>query len=553
MPPTRPGEEAGSRVIEQGRRLSDSGLWALQRRYYERIGIAAWSERKLPHYVTSNPQIARAVAKMVQGFLRDCLASPDFDPSRPVTIVELAAGSGRFGFYLLKELRKLAAAPPLSHLRVRLIMTDLSEATIGTWRHHPSFAPFVAGGALDFARFDMERDADLTTIVSGETLSAGSAGNPMVFIANYAFDSLKQDAFIIADGRVKEGRVKLTAAQPTRLADLAELPDLTLDFDGVECVGDFYKDRELDRIVRDYGRCLGDTTLLMPVGALSCVAALQRLSGGRMLLLAADKGLATEEDLIDHRTPSLVAHGGCFSFMVNFNAIARFVGGRGGAALLPTVKSHSLQVAAYVLGFDAADLSDTRAAYAEHGQSCGPDDLFTVTQSLWRLADALTLSEIVAFLRSTGHDPTSFVGCAEPLIKALIEEKPARADEIRRLVDATWDNYFLIGEDVDLAFMLASCLYQIGYYEHALRYLEHSLALHGPHAKTYINIAECCHILCRFAPGIAAIEQALALDPDAVAGARAAHQAARGGRPCVTSRGKKPPPTSACRSEVMQA
>ena len=63
------------RVVEQGRRLSESLLWSLQRRYFERAGVAA-------------PQLQ---------------------------IIETGAGTGRFGYYLLRHLDDVPA---------KLVITD---------------------------------------------------------------------------------------------------------------------------------------------------------------------------------------------------------------------------------------------------------------------------------------------------------------------------------------------------------------------------------------------------------------------------------------------
>src|SRR5438067_7126058 len=88
-----PGEAEGegeTRVIlEQDQRLSQSLLWTLQRAFFDRQGIAAWSRGIVPHYITSNTYIARAYAGVVCGFLRDW--RPALDPRQRVYIVELGS------------------------------------------------------------------------------------------------------------------------------------------------------------------------------------------------------------------------------------------------------------------------------------------------------------------------------------------------------------------------------------------------------------------------------------------------------------------------------
>ncbi len=57
--------------LETAGRLSRSVLWRLQRRFFERRGMAAWSEGIVPHHVTCNPYLARAYGQVILGFMRD--------------------------------------------------------------------------------------------------------------------------------------------------------------------------------------------------------------------------------------------------------------------------------------------------------------------------------------------------------------------------------------------------------------------------------------------------------------------------------------------------
>ena len=56
--PAAPVDGRPPTVVEAEQPLSRSLVWALQRRYFERAGISAWSNAAIPHYVTSNPALA---------------------------------------------------------------------------------------------------------------------------------------------------------------------------------------------------------------------------------------------------------------------------------------------------------------------------------------------------------------------------------------------------------------------------------------------------------------------------------------------------------------
>jgi hypothetical protein len=85
----------GKRILQRGKRLSESLLWWLQRNFFKQRGPQAWAKGVVPYYITSNAWIADSYAKVVLGWLRDCAGT--LDPDHPVTLLELGCGSGRFG------------------------------------------------------------------------------------------------------------------------------------------------------------------------------------------------------------------------------------------------------------------------------------------------------------------------------------------------------------------------------------------------------------------------------------------------------------------------
>lgn len=88
-------DDAAVYLVEEPRLFSQSLIWDLQRRFYERHGVEAWGEGRIPFGISTSPHIATAYARVVFGFLRDWASK--LNPQEPVYIVELGAGSGRLG------------------------------------------------------------------------------------------------------------------------------------------------------------------------------------------------------------------------------------------------------------------------------------------------------------------------------------------------------------------------------------------------------------------------------------------------------------------------
>lgn len=497
-------------ILEQGERLSRSILWRLQRRFFEGAGMLAWSDGIVPHYITSNPFIARAYVEVVLGFARDVATRGE----GPLYVIELGAGVGRFAFHFLRRLSRALEDGAFRGVPIRYVITDFTPLNIEALRSHPSLRPFVAAKILDFAVFDAERDTSLGLLESGDELAPKKLGRPPVVIANYFFDGLPQDVFRVEGGRLHEGRVTLTTASPP------EDPEAPALLDGASASFSYhpitepryYGDPDLDGILDEYRDRLGRTSVLFPTAAFQCLRALLAIAGGRLLLLSGDKGIHREEDLLDREAPVLTKHGS-LSLTVNHHALARFVERAGGLALHAARSGSPFEIAAFLTDPEHAAYTETRRAHAEAIERLGPDDFFVIKKAIERSHREWTAQEILAWIRMSGYDFNITFGCLPALWALAPGADPALRSALRRAVHEVWESYFPIGEQRDLAFSLAALLFAMDYYDDAITFYERSVALYGPTAMTAYHLALCHARLHRAAPALASVEEALAIDP----------------------------------------
>ncbi|MCA9932239.1 MAG: SAM-dependent methyltransferase, partial [Anaerolineales bacterium] len=192
-------------IIEGDRRLSQSLLWQIQRLYFERSGMAAWQDDVVPHSISSNPVMARTYSRVVWGYLRDCAAAAQagdmaLDPAQPIYIVELGAGSGRLAHHFLHQFHDRQANGTLAGLTVKYVMTDFVPQIVEFWQQQEKLQRWVDAGLLDFALFDVTDKRLLSLRHANLTLTPDRFANPPILIANYFFDSIPQDSFVIEDG-----------------------------------------------------------------------------------------------------------------------------------------------------------------------------------------------------------------------------------------------------------------------------------------------------------------------------------------------------------------
>jgi hypothetical protein len=523
------GEQSGSAgayPLEQAGPLSQSILWRMQRRYFERSGIAAWSEGAVPMWVTSNPFIAAAYARVIGAYWRDCLAV--LDSKQPLYIVELGAGSGRLAYHLMRSLManreqndKIdeAGLPAF-----RYVMTEYNPALLDFWAAHPALQPLAERGWLDFARFDADQPADLHLQHSGITLSAGSLANPLVLVANYFFDSIPQDAFYVEDGRLYESQATVRAREPGLTGEEDDiLGRVQLSYERLPASLPYYGKADLDSTVDlddlldQYRQVIKAGALVFPNTGLRCLAHFRRMAAKdgnqeRLLLLTADKGYHRPEDLQGRREPGFEVHGS-FSMGVNYDALARYCQRQGGAALTLPHRHLYLDTCAFLLGDYPSGLAGTRAAYGEMVGEFGPEDFYLLQGMLNRDHSALGAEQVLALLRLSRWDPKIYHAAFADLLDGLTDASAGVRAELRAGAARVWDNYYHIGEQYDLPYDLGVLLYKLGEYSEALGYFKHSLALHGAEAKTLYNVSLCQYLSGDRVAALRSAAQASVLDP----------------------------------------
>lgn len=523
-------QDQSGTLLEVEQRFSQSLLWQLQRRFFEHEGIQAWQQGQVPHYITSNPHIANAYAQVVLGFLQDChrhsctpsssLSQVDqsldltLDPTQPIYIVELGAGSGRFAYHFLKKFQAAYAQSPLQRPVVRYILTDFTEQNLTFWQTHPAWQPWIDQGLVDFACFDAEHDPSMTLTQSGAVLTAGSLTNPLIVIANYVLDTIPQDLFWIQAGQLFESRVTLTSPQAEPDINHPDLlKRLAVHYTQRLITGDYYADAALNQVLHDYQTTLADTYLLFPNVALRCLGHLRQFCCDRMLLLSADKGYSHAEDLIAKPEPGITLHGS-FSLMVNYHAIGQYVQHQGGLFLTTPHRPQSLNICGSVFGTHPHNHPATRRAFTQAIVQNNPDDFYALKNVIVTHCQTLTLEQLLAYLRLSGWDAKIFLDCFSSLITKLDALSPSMQVEVYQSVQHIWDTYYPIGESRDLAFYLGMVLYKVRSFAAALTYFEHSRQAYGDDPNTLYNLGMCYYRLQHWEQALDCMAQILEQDPE---------------------------------------
>jgi hypothetical protein len=490
---------AAPSAVGPAERLSESALWDHQRRFYAKSAAGLWGTAVVPHGITSNPRIANTYARLAVAFLHSVPASAGDGADLP-HILEFGGGSGRFAYLFVRRLREL-----MPGRRFRYVVTDFSAERVAGWASHPAYAALVEDGLLDFAVLDADRPGPLTLVTSGRTVEPGSLRGPVIGIANYVFDTLRHDGFVFRGGELWESRVRLPDDPEALLGGEAVG---SIGWETAPCgpVSD-----ELAPVLDEYRELLDDTAVLVPVGGLRCLDYLAGLTSGPSCALVADKGHVTPVELCSHAEPSVVFHGSGFSLMVNFDFLARHVRQHGGRAILPREPARSLVVAAFVRGELTAP-AQLEAWVADELLGIGPDDYFTLRPRL-SSGTEVSIETLLAGLRLSHFDPTLLV----ELLPALLEMLPGLPErmrsEVERVLLRVWDNYFPIGEPIDMALCVGLGFSAMERFAAAVDFLERSVKEYPESAPAAFAMAVARRGLRDIGAASEWVARALTLDP----------------------------------------
>ena len=434
-------------ILEADKRLSQSMIWEIQRQYFLESGIRAWQNNVVPHDISCNPYMARAYADVIIGYLRDILADPQsIDLAEPIYIVELGAGSGRLTHHLLHQLLPKVGDLPFDCPELIFVLTDFAPETIDFWKNQPKLKRLVAAGQLDFAHFDATSPQPLTLINRGITLSPTETANPIILIANYFFDSIPQDSFVIEDGELMENRVSISATRPVEdWADPSIWEQIELDFEPIPLQGPPYRDDLLNEILVEYEAYLPDTVFGFPNVGLETVRFWLGDGDRRGLLLTSDRGHSTADALIGQGDPQPNLHGS-FSLMVNYHAIDRYTAFNQGLCLAADHYQDNIQVLGFVFGPLPQAGQEVKAAYQRSVAESGPDDYFGLKRTIRNGITIDSLADCLSLIRLSAGDADLFVLLGDQFLTRLAEADEVWYPDVLQLFREVWRPYLPLGE-----------------------------------------------------------------------------------------------------------
>lgn len=483
--------ESDPRLIENPVRLSESKLWEIQRNYWKNMGILAWKE-EVPSYISSNAFIGYQYAQLVIEYIKDtCHNHPGKSKGQTFYIAELGAGTGKFSFHFLKAFKELLALNNLKELKFCYIITDIVEKNLEFCQKNDCFADYIKNHELDFSLFNVESGQDFELRLQGKTFAELNAKTPLIVIANYTFDCIKQDAFEIRDGKLQEEKTGISSRYKNfEIKNAKHLNDLRFNYQYYEVdLANYYANPYLNEIMQEYHDRLHDknATILIPLGAIEFLDHLKALTHGNYFMIVGDKGISELERIPVLEKKYRMTYDGCYSFFVNFHSMGEYIKKSKGDCLL-SKNDNSFKVCLFSQGASFDELQNTKIYYLNTIENVGPDEFCYIYDEYISNNYRFHLRAIMSFLRLSRWDSNAYALIHDRLMELLPSVDKSTFLEIEKDLAKVRDNIYHINIGEDIFNYLGNVYQTREQDEKAMELYQQSLTYFGERSAPHHNL-----------------------------------------------------------------
>ena len=496
-------------------RLSESPLWALQKKFYEEEGQSAWKRDLVPSFVTSNAFVASKYASLILSFASDWIAQFRSDGDQvgntpgKIYVLDIGAGHGKLGYLIVRQLLRLKELWPTLQQELhffKYVLTDKFKGNVEYWTSHEKLQPLFKLGVLDVAQYDAEKDTEIHLRFSKEVLAPGRpSASPIVAIFQYVFDTLRHDAFQLRGGVLYEGRCSVTYPANVPAAISISQLECAWEYLPVTERGNdgritYYSgpNSDVNRVLDDYTQhATKPLSFLLPIGGLGCLRRLRKISMSGVFALVADKSDQLCNDLEGICDPQIAIHGS-FSLMVNIDAVRKYAKSTGGLMLETLYRSDSFQCSAFLLPnhslTDLGNFPELAMAWREM-QRFGIETFQSLQKCIKEESKNYSLPLALNILRISCHDPDVFYKFRRAFLRASNGMSESLKHDIMQDAEILASNYFPLQVSKDIYFALGRWMMSLKSYARAIKFFSSSQSWWGEHPITYHNQGLCYQFL----------------------------------------------------------
>lgn len=373
--------------------------------------------------VSASMGLVHCYADLIQRYWEHLQTTGELKDGHALPVLHWGAGTGRFAYRLLRELRQRLTCSPLSSRDLLYAACEEDARAIELMRAHPRLRDDTAAGRLLIRHVAHDEPEEWLQVIR-EILPC--PGAPLVIIANDVLVESQQELVALQGGKVFD------AASPPH--GCTEPPQLAWTERPPHAPPPPWQ-----ALLRTYVNRLDSVAVLLPTAALNFLDLCSDLTGGHYLLLATDSGIHCERQLRSGACANLTGNP-----LVNFDALSR----------------HQRSSGAYTYNLAADPQGRVVHLALKRSKSQPGDTLFGSLQQILtryvpggaeatlrpiRLStEEMSCEQLLTAVRLTDDDPGAIALVVEPLLNQLDKLTLECCLRWRHTLERVWNNYFPI-------------------------------------------------------------------------------------------------------------
>lgn len=408
-------------ALPLARSVSQSPHWLERRRL---LRVRRLEADKQGTSASASVSLVRCYADLIIKYWEHLLAAGQLDVSHPLPILQWGAGTGRFAYRLLRELRDRLAVSTLSHGKLRYVACEEDAAAADSMREHPYLRHDITEGRLVIRHIAANQRWVWRDAIK-ESVHGPAA--PLVVIANDVLMEAEQELVAFLDGKTFDATVDHRTGEAGDVA-----PTVWSECETIATSYEPWKS-----ILQVYATRLDNVPVLLPAGALDFVAVCSQLSHGRYLLLATDFGIACERQL----------RAGVYADVsrdppVNFDALSRWQRVNGALTWTSATDPEGRVMQVALGGSPQNPDEDVFATLVNRARGQSPGDAQAMLRVVQLAHEELTCEQLLATVRIANEDPRMLAVVIQSLLAKLDSLTVECCTQWREAIERVWVNYF---------------------------------------------------------------------------------------------------------------
>lgn len=455
--------------------VSLSELFEMQTDVYKSMDLSdIWPDKTATYYWTNNNFLATYYANILVKII--------VKSSKPVNIIEIGSGFGRFSYLLIKRIKEHFDNKTNNF---RYIMTDISSDLSQRCKTHPKFQQFIKDGILEFSVLDIYNLSE-AKLFSGKKLGTDIENHCNIVISNFVFSDLSGDLFTMRSGKLHKSFLNFERDTLKSLNTnfTQTLKKTKIQFSHHAIDSDFYSSEQDNYVLKHYKKDLKEGSFVNPTPMYSFFDFFEEISSSFYWLIT-DEANSSLEEFVNAKPKFYRMKSGMVTNPINMHALQYYVNNKGYDVVKRDVPYERLDT--YLI----TQKNDTQNKTLECDiNTFNVNDYIMYYKRAYKKLS--TQRDLLVLIRLSNHDPQVLEDFFNYILKITAKGDTLFRNTLKQYLNKCWDNYYSVNSETDMAYMIARVFHNLNMHGEAIHYYQLSVKKQE-NEDNLLNMGRCFH------------------------------------------------------------